>query len=267
MTDLQRVSEAIEREALMSLHQYCPEETKAALGLHLLEVADALIAVAQNDTSILLNRTVGFGMRIPIESKSLKKITDTYKQLGVKSYFLHVYENDMSDKARQQLASVGLKKTRGWMKFHRDTSPPNDSPTDLRIEAIDSGKESDFGQIVCNAFGMTDAAIPLLAGLANDPHWHLFVSYDGETPAGAGSLFVSGDKAWIEWGATNPEFRRRGSQAAIMSARIAKARELGCTHIFTETGEAVEGDPQHSYRNILKHGFVETRLRENYEPV
>ena len=42
---------------------------------------------------------------------------------------------------------------------------------------------------------------------------------------------------------TPPAFRRRESQAAIMVARIAKARELGCTHIFRETGEAVEGDP------------------------
>jgi hypothetical protein len=51
-----------------------------------------------------------------------------------------------------------------------------------------------------------------------------------------------------------------------MAARIEHAVSLGARHLFTETGEAVEGDPQHSYRNILKAEFVETRLRANYAP-
>jgi len=266
MTDVQIISEQIEREALLSLHDHCPEDTKAALGLHLVEVADALVAAAENDPSILLNRTVGLGVKIPVEVESLREITDTYKDLGIGSYFLHVYEDDLSDAAKQVLSDVGLVKSRGWMKFHRDTSPPNDAASTLSVERIGDDGADDFGRIVCNAFGMTEAAIPLLAGLVNDERWYLFVSYEGDVAAGAGALFVSGDKAWIEWGATDPGFRRRGSQATIMAARIAKARELGCTHIFTETGEAVEGDSQHSYKNILKHGFVETRLRQNYEP-
>ena len=266
MTNLEQVSEQVEREALKSLHDHCPVETKAALGLHLFKVADALLAAAENDPSILLNRSVGLGTLMPVEPGYLKEIADKYREAGISSYFLHLYEKDLPTDALAALSDVGLKKTRGWMKFQRDMSPPIDSPTTLEIELIGSDRATDFGRIVCKAFGMTESAIPLLAGLADDPCWYLFVSYEGDAAAGAGALFVSGDKAWLEWGATNPEFRRRGSQAAIMAARIAKARELGCSHIFTETGEAVEGDAQHSYKNILKHGFVELRLRENYEP-
>ena len=104
------------------------------------------------------------------------------------------------------------------------------------------------------------------AGLANDDRWYLFVSYEGDTPAGAGSLFIDGNVGWLEWGATDPNFRRRGSQAAIMAARLSLAAEQGCDYVFTETGEAVEGDPQHSYKNILKAGFEESVLRLNYAP-
>jgi hypothetical protein len=32
------------------------------------------------------------------------------------------------------------------------------------------------------------------------------------------------------------------------------------------TGEAVPGDPQHSYGNIVKAGFAEAYLRENWVP-
>jgi hypothetical protein len=34
--------------------------------------------------------------------------------------------------------------------------------------------------------------------------------------------------------------------------------------MFTETGEAVDGDPQHSYRNILRAGFEQLDVRENF---
>ncbi|HUG99452.1 MAG TPA: hypothetical protein VMQ83_09790 [Gammaproteobacteria bacterium] len=40
--------------------------------------------------------------------------------------------------------------------------------------------------------------------------------------------------------------------------------ELGCRKLLTCTGEAVPGDPQHSYRNILKAGFRESYVRDNY---
>lgn len=266
MEDLERISERIEIEALRSLHDHCPAETKEALGLHLISVSDCLAACARNDPSILLNRAAGLGTESPVVPESLSKIVDSYKELDIDNYFLHLYESDLSTEAQEGLSSVGLNKTRGWMKFCRDTSPPADAPTNLKVERVGPDRATDFGEIVCRSFGMTEAAIPLLAGLANDPRWYLFVSYDGNSPAGAGSLFVLNDTAWIEWGATNPEFRCRGSQAAIMAARINKAKELGCTHIFTETGEAVEGDAQHSYKNILKQGFKEMRLRQNYRP-
>ena len=44
------------------------------------------------------------------------------------------------------------------------------------------------------------------------------------------------------------------------------ALEAGCNMIVTMTGEAVPGDPQHSYSNILKQGFEEAYLRENWIP-
>jgi GNAT superfamily N-acetyltransferase len=150
------------------------------------------------------------------------------------------------------------------MKFKRDCSPPPAVSTDLRVECIGAEWADDFGRIVSDAFGMPEACRPMMAGIVHDPRWHLFVSFDGDTPTGAGALFVDHGNGWLEWGATDEAFRRRGSQGAIMAARIALAQELGCENLFTETGEAVEGDPQHSYTNILKSGFEELKLRANY---
>lgn len=265
MDRIELISEQIEREALLSLHEHCPEVAGNNLGLELHEVSDAAVAIARNDPSVVLNRTLGLGFTEPAGPGALGRITDIYRSAGVGRFFIHLYPEALTDPVEREMEKLRLVKSRGWMKFHRDDSPPPEAPTDLRVEEV-SGREHarHFGRIVANAFGMTDAAIPLLAGLDCDPHWYIFLSFDGDTPAGAGAMYAHGDSAWMEWGATDSSFRRRGSQAAVMAARIKKALELGCRHIFTETGEAVEGDPQHSYKNILKAGFTESRLRLNY---
>ena len=174
-----------------------------------------------------------------------------------------IAHEDMVDEANQ---AFGGPPGRAGLVAHVKGFRKHLNDIDLRIERIGPERAEHFGRVVCPAFGMTEAAIPFAAGLASDERWHLFVSYEGDEPAGAGALMIDRGVGWLEWGATRPEFRRRGSQGAVMSARIQAALDAGCEHMFTETGEAVEGDPQHSYRNIQRYGFREGPLRENWVP-
>jgi len=266
MDEIDHKSEEIERSTLESLHQCCPSDTRNEIGLDLIEVSDCIVALAAGDPSILLNRTLGLGTKKTVSPESLDAVASAYSAGNVSNYFIHVYDDTLSDAARTSLEGSRFVKKRGWMKFRSGAPHERAASTDLRIEKIGVERGRDFGKIVCGAFGMLDKSIPLLGGLANDERWHLFVSYDGDRPAGAGALFVDGDIGWLEWGATHPDFRRRGSQGSIMAARLKIAADLGCRHVFTETGEAVDGDPQHSYRNIMKYGFEESILRQNFAP-
>lgn len=266
MDDIDLKSEQLERAALESLHEFCPADAKDAAGLDLIAVADGIVALAAADPSILLNRTLGLGTDTPVSAETVRSVASIYADRGVADFFVHAYDDTLGDDARQLLNGPAFVKKRGWMKFRSPTPTKREGKTSLRVEKIGVDRSRDFGAIVCTAFGMTDLSIPVLGGLANDERWHLFVSYDGDQPAGAGAMFVDDGLAWLEWGATDPEFRRRGSQGAIMAARLNLAADLGCAHVFTETGEAVEGDPQYSYRNILKAGFQESILRLNYAP-
>jgi len=268
MTAHDDASERIERAALLSLHDHCPAASKEALGLFLIPTGDGVVAGAARDGSILLNRTLGLATQQAWDPTSVPKVVEAYARHGVTRYFVHLYDAALGEDGLRTLPEAGLERCRGWMKFHR---PPAPSPadlgrTDLRVERVGPDRGDDFGRVVCEAFGMTDAAIGLLGGLTRDPRWHCFVSYDGDEPAGAGGLMVDGGIAFLEWGATRPKFRRRGSQGAIMNHRISAAVDAGCSALYTETGEQVEGDPQHSYRNILRYGFVEGQLRGNWAP-
>jgi len=266
MKDHDRISEAIERAALISLHEHCPNETREELGLFMEQVGDALVCGATRDPSILLNRTLGLGTSELPTRETIDRIAAIYEGRGVARYFLHVYPDTLPG-GTGVLEAAGLTPARGWMKFGRDDAPAVAlSESDLTVRRVGTSGAGDFGRIIAAAFGMTTAAGPLLAGLAEDPRWHCFVSYDGDTAAGAGGLMIDGDAAWLEWGATDPEFRRRGSQGRIMVARLEAARASGCSMMFTETGEASGEDPQHSYGNIQRYGFVESVLRQNWAP-
>lgn len=214
----------------------------------------------------MLNRTVGLGTLEPLTEERLRRVVDTYGKHGIYRYFLHVHPRTLDDAPERLLSSLGLARARAWRKFRRGMQAVEDAVCSLRVERIGAKHANVFGRIAAEAFGLPPAAAEGIASLVGDPRWHLFMTFDGDTPAGTGGVFVDGSWAWCEYGATAPSFRRRGGQAALMRARIRVALAAGCEHIGTETGEPAPGDPQHSYRNILRCGFEEAELRENWIP-
>jgi hypothetical protein len=150
------------------------------------------------------------------------------------------------------------------MKFARERERVVRAQSDLVVRVAGAEQRETFAQIAHEAFGLPKDVAPLTKALCGRPGWHSFMSFAGETPAGIGALYVDDGVGWLGFGATLPEFRGRGGQAAILAARLEAALDAGCRLVVTETGEAVAGDPQHSYKNILKAGFRELYLRENF---
>jgi len=263
---LEHEIEGIERAALASLHAAAPEKLRQDLGLHSEEVDGALVSMAAGDPSILLNRVIGLGVGQMAKFETPAVIRGLYSEASIGRHFLHLSPDAASGEFRAGLDAAGYQAYRRWMKFSRQPLPPAATRTDLQVREIGLENAADFGRIVAPAFDMTDASAPLLAALVGHPGWHIYMSFDGDEPAGAGALFVRDGIAWCDWAGTDPAFRRRGSQGAVLAARIAKANELGCRLIATETGEAVEGDSQHSYHNIERAGFKAAYLRDNFVP-
>ena len=268
MDELFLTAERIERAALAELHTAASETTREQLGLRLETVGSALVSIASAEpTNIVLNRTIGLGVEAPATQDAVKTIVRLYAQAGVTDYFIHLHPHSQPDELRDWLTQAGLSRTRGWMKFQRDNAPPPHLQSDLEVRRIGLTQAEAFGRIAAQGFDISEASVPLLAALAHRPDWYLFMSFDGDTPAGTGALFIQDNVAWTDWGATDPAFRRRGGQGVVLCRRIQEAIDRGCELLLTTTGEEVEGDPQHSYKNILKCGFKESYLRENYSPV
>ena len=260
--------EAIERAALESLHDAATAELRAQLGIQsgaagsgFLSLASALPASA-----IVVNRTIGLGVETAESRDTVEAVVERYRSAGVLRYFIHLHPESRPSDMAKWLTGLGLERGRGWMKFRRGRSAPPPAETTLDIRKATAADAEAFGRIECDAFDLGPTAIPWVGRLIGCPGWHIYMSFDDGTPAGAGALFVSDEVGWCDWGATAAGFRGRGSQSALLRRRILDAMDLGCRLLVTTTGEEMPGDPQHSFKNILRMGFEPAYVRQNYAP-
>lgn len=260
--------EAIERAAAEDLHAAAGEELCARLGLAVKRIGSALVSVAGAlpPSAIVINRTLGLGLGAEATEEELTAVVAAYRQAGVQRYFVHVHPDAQPADLGARLQARGLEKTRGWMKFARGREAVEPANTSLEIRPAGPEDAAAFGRIESAAFDLGPHAAPWLEALVGRSGWHIYMSFADGVPAGAGALFVRDDVAWLDWGATEPAFRGRGGQSAILRRRIAAALDLGCRLLVTATGEEVPGDPQHSYNNILRAGFHPAYVRDNHAP-
>ncbi len=263
---LQYMSERLEATALEAIHEGASDEMQSQLGMHLEWVNDTMVSIVSDDPSTLLNRAIGLGVNLPATEDGIKRICEAYREHGVESFYLGVHPDSLPDDIERLLEDGGLKSGRGWMKFERGPDPAPTAASDLEVREIGEEHIDEFGRIATSAYGMTAEASVLVRGLIDRPGFHLYMTFDGDAPAGTGGMFIDGDCAWFEWAATDPTFRQRGSQRALLARRIEDALDAGCTRLLTCTGAPVPGDPQHSYHNIEWAGFEPRFVRENWIP-
>jgi len=254
--------EAIEAAALASLHAQATPALRDELGLAWRQRDGARLFMAAHlpPSAIVINRAFG------VRSETLGSVAAEYRALGTQRFFLHpaISADDLSAAA----ADAGMVPARAWQKFERlpGAALPTKAAVVIRQVMPDTVAAAIAARFVCASFDLGSQAEPWLARLSHDPRWAIFLAETDGKPAGTGALFVDGGIGWIDWDATDPAFRCRGVQGALMAHRLQLADARGLTRVHTCTGLPVAGDPQHSFHNILRCGFVATTARSNWQP-
>lgn len=262
----EHAAQRIETAALWDLHDAAGDTLRRRLALHCHERGGTLISVAGGDPSILINRTTGLGVFEPATRGRVEEIVAAYREASIPRFFVQHHPRSGPPEIAEWLAAAGLERQRAWMKFRHDHATVPEPAGDLAPEPVDADHAQDFGAIAAEGFDLKPETAPLLARLVGRPGWHPFmVRIDGEV-AGVAALLIHEQAGWCDWASTRPAFRGRGVQRALLAARLHLARDSGCRVVYTTTGAAVPGDPQHSYNNILNAGFEEFYLSENFAP-
>lgn len=254
-------------EALRAVHEVAPESVTQSLGLALENVNGVTCSASRAEPGILINRCFGLGKQQPATEKAITNVLQFYLDQGVGEFFLHLTPECQPVNIHELLMHSGMAKSRGWMKFTRDALPAVARSESLTIKKIGSEHAEAFAQIVAPCFDMTEVSIPLLSAIVDHPEWHVYVGFEGDIPVATGALFARQGMGYYDWAATHADYRRKGYQGEVLAHLINDAIAMGCKTLVTTTGEAVAGDPQHSYNNILRYGFREDYLRENWVPL
>jgi len=217
--------------------------------------------------SALFNRALGLGLAEPATEAGLDEIDAFFTDQGL-AYGIPVTPDAQPPELPGWLEARGLRRGYAWTKLARGAEPASDLNhlvrTTLRVEEVGADRAGVFADVFLRAYGAPEVARALLERVPGTAGWRCFVAFDGDTPAAAGALFITGTVGWLGAAGTLPEFRRRGAQGALLAARIGAGRRAGCETLVTETGEPVEGRPESSYRNLVRAGFAPQYVRQNY---
>jgi GNAT superfamily N-acetyltransferase len=232
-----------------------------AFGADAVRLGGAVCALRADLDEASINRVVGLGVTEPATAAVLDRIQSVF---GPVRHSIALAPSAQPAALPEMLRERGYDAGYAWVKFQRPAALPFTAATGLRVERIDSERGGEYVSVLAAGFGIPADVAGMMAHLPGRPGWGCYVAYAGEDPVAAGAVFVHGAHAWLGQATTLPEHRRQGGQSALIAARIAEARDAGATVVVTETGETVDGRPEHSYRNILRAGFEPAYLRPNY---
>jgi hypothetical protein len=259
--------EWIERQALVDLSKALAGKA-VTLGRASRQVGGAFVSAfgALPPSAIVVNRTIGLGLDEPADDAAIDAVVSTYATAGISRYFVHLHPDAAPADLGDRLKARGLVSARAWVKFARGRERPPPAPTRLEVRPAGPGDAQALGRIAAAAFDLGDAGGAVVRALIGRPRWHVFMTaYEGE-PAGCGALYVEDGIGWLDWGATAPDYRGLNGQSALLRQRIVHALDLDCRLLASCTGEEVPGEPQVSYRNLTKLGFVPAYTRRNMAP-
>ena len=256
--------ENVEFDAIADFFRAAPDAARMA---HAIEAHDidavSCLTCRGLEPAAVFRRAVRVGVGPAIGEPVLDEVL-AYMDGRGQRYVISVAPQSQPATLASSLEKRGFTRGHAWMKFCGPCAGAPQAETDLEVRVVRAERGGEFGRIVAAGFGLPPSAVAWIGALAGRPSWVCVMAFDAGSPVAAGAAYVGGDYAWLGLGATLDSHRRRGAQNALISLRLAEAAARGARVAVTETGERLPDKPSASYRNILRAGFEEAYLRQNY---
>jgi hypothetical protein len=256
--------ESSEFAACTDLYRAVPAQVQALHDVQVREIGNAICMSCRGiDPPAMFRRAVGLGTREPATEAGLDAVIGHMDGIGER-YAIPVAPLSQPPTLGTWLEQRGFSRGYAWMRFIAPCGAAPSVDTNLDVRVIGGEHAGEFGRVIGEAFGLPPTVAPWLAALVGRDPWICVMAFDGASAVAAGGVFVSGEYAWLGFGATLASHRRRGAQNALLALRMRAAAARGARIACTETGERLPDKPSHSYRNILRAGFTEAYVRQNY---
>lgn len=235
--------------------------TALATGATVIHLAEGSVMVTPTVNHLLFNRVFG------VPPRALPDVARIYARHGVSNWMMHVAERDL-DEVRRLASTVGVEQFhRPWAKLARSRGPVVESPCDFEIDEARPDEAEAVAALFREGFHVPASAVPLVAALVGRPRWEVLVARDAGRVVGIGLAFDGHGGTSLEGGVTAATHRRQGIQGALMCGRVERAFARGASWVSSETGVAVPGQPNSSWRNMERCGLQQVALWHNVVPL
>jgi GNAT superfamily N-acetyltransferase len=202
-----------------------------------------------------VNWVIGLGLQGPVSAKDWERIEEFYQERGTSPRYELC---PLADRSLLDLLRSHSYRLDGFLNVLACVVPDQvvSLPWPAGVEVARPGPAGAELWIRTTAQGFDPTETPPQKSLdILAPNFHSanalpFLATVGGEPAGGGSLLLHGHVAELGGDSTRLAFRRRGVHMALLQARLAAARDLGCdlALLLTEPGSA-------SQRNAERAGF------------
>jgi GNAT superfamily N-acetyltransferase len=204
------------------------------------------------------NRVYLCGAEPGLRPSGLQALIDHFTFTGVTRFFVWLSPGPDMDTVRGWLAEAGFVPRMQWTRYPTLIRESFDLPsfhTDLIVREAKASDLAAAGEAVGDMmWGEYERSF------GKDGFTH-FIAFDGARPVAVATLAVFDGFGYLTNAATAETDRKRGAQSALIAARIAKARDLGCRWLAVETLTMLD----QSLRNLERAGFRVAYEKEVYE--
>ncbi|NMO54030.1 GNAT family N-acetyltransferase [Actinoplanes sp. TBRC 11911] len=259
-------AEAVEAEFMYQYEAAMPAHDQEVLGIATRRLSGGVVLSARTDPSRYWSKALGLGFEEPVTADLIDQVLDVYRAEDNPRAVLQIAPEVLPDDWEWIARTRGLTARGRVAKFAApigDLAPPG--TTGLRIAPVTKDDAEPWATVVRESFGFPpEGNQGLFAAACGHPQFFPYAAWDGDTIVGGANLFVHGGIASLNSDGTAAVSRGRGAQSALIAARIAKARELGCRWVVAETGQPADGESNPSYNNMLRAGLKVIYVRRNY---
>jgi len=262
------LAEQAEAEFMYRLNHDASARARDALGLDAVRIGGGVVTLMADDPlDGYWNKAIGLGLTEPLTSATVEEVLRLATEHAVPALAFQVAPHARPADWRRLLEDRGLNPGARFVKYFGPIPDPGPDHTDLRIARLGPEHAGEYGRVIRTGFEMPP--VPAMeAWFAEAPtygdDWVFYGAWAGDDLAAVANLFVHGDVATLSGAATLPEFRRRGAQTALMTARIREGAARGCTWVSTETWPESPGHPNPSQHNMRLLGLTELYVRQDW---
>ncbi|MEV4754934.1 GNAT family N-acetyltransferase [Micromonospora sp. NPDC049559] len=264
--NLTALAESVEAEFMFQYEASAPEPVRTALGITARRIGGGVsLAMRADPSGGYWCKSLGIGLTEPVTAPLIGEIVDFHREHGSPMATLQIAPEALPADWDEIRAAYGIAEGGCWVKLAAPVEDVTPGRTDLRVGPVGPADAREWATLICDTFGMSDEWLSrMVAATVEHPHFRPFAAWDGDEIVAGANLYLHGEVASLNSGATRPDHRGRGAQSALLAARARAAAEAGCRWLVGETGRPAEGASNSSLNNMLRFGLRPRYDRRNW---